>query len=123
MWIQLRFPPENLSIEWIDTQTIKKDFRINPLEYRLMDFNTDDINEIESKVYQNKLNASRRFYPIQQGSNQRSSLYIDIHNEGILEPIQVSISDNMILDGLHRIAVAYDINPALPIPVMFKDYL
>jgi len=28
----------------------------------------------------------------------------------------------MILDGLHRIAVAYDINPAAKIPVMFKDY-
>jgi len=122
MWIQLRFPPKNLSIEWIDTQTIKAEYRINPLEYKNFNFKTNDINIIESKIYQNKLNASRRFYPIQQGSNQRSSLYIDIKNDGVLEPIQVSLSNNMILDGLHRIAVAYDINPAAKIPVMFKDY-
>jgi len=122
MWIQLRFPPENLSIEWIDTQTIKVEYRINPLEYKNFNFKTNDINIIESKIYQNKLNAARRFYPIQQGSNQRSSLYIDIKNDWVLEPIQVSLSNNIILDGLHRISVAYDINPAAKIPVMFKDY-
>jgi hypothetical protein len=121
LWIQLQLPPPHLHIEWIDAQSIKKEFRVKPLEYESLEYK--DIESIESKIYQNKLNESRKFYPLQYGSNQRSSLYIDIQNQWIKEPIQVSISDNMILDGLHRIAAAYDINPSRPIPVMFKNYL
>jgi len=120
-WIQLQLPPTHLHIEWMDAQTIKKEFRVKPLEYESMNY--EDIDSAEARVYQNKLNESRRFYPLQHGSNQRSSLYIDIQNEWVIYPIEVSISDNIILDGLHRIAAAYHINPAKPMPVVFKDYL
>jgi len=104
----------------MDAQTIKKEFRVKPLEYESMEY--EDIDSAEARVYQNKLNESRRFYPLQYGSNQRSSLYIDIQNEWVIYPIEVSISDNIILDGLHRIAAAYHINPAKPMPVVFKDF-
>ena len=120
-WIQLQFPPPHLHIEWMDAHTIKKEFRVKPLEYQSMEY--QDIISIEAKIYQNKLNESRKFYPLEYGSNQRSSLYIDIQNEWITSPIEVSIADNIILDGLHRIAAAYDINPARPMPVVFKEYL
>ena len=120
-WIQLQLPPPHLHIEWMDAQSIKKEFRVKPLEYQSMEY--EDIGSVEAKVYQNKLNESRKFYPLQHGFNQRSSLYIDIQNEWVIYPIEVSIADNIILDGLHRIAAAYDINPARPMPVEFKEYL
>ena len=100
-WIQLQLPPTHLHIEWMDAQSIKKEFRVKPLEYESMEY--EDIDSVEAKVYQNKLNESRRFYPLQYGSNQRSSLYIDIQNEWIIYPIEAVSYTHLTLPTTERV--------------------
>ncbi len=52
----------------------------------------------------------------------RNSLFLSISTEWINTPVELSQADKVICDGLHRIAVAYRIDPDKPIPVIFKDF-
>ena len=92
-------------------------------EYFGWDKTEDNIKKIEDEIYKARLRNSHKAYPRQAYQNIRTSLYISIRDHWVLTPVELSEKDNVICDGLHRIAVAHSLYTHRPIPVIYKEYL
>jgi hypothetical protein len=51
------------------------------------------------------------------------TLYNSVKKHGVKNPVEISYSGDkeMLTDGHHRVAAAYDINPQMFIPVTYED--
>ena len=120
-WLQmhLNLPYPVDTVMYMSSKKIVQEFRIHKSEY------FDDsltIEENERRIYQSKYNESQRSYKRSNGDNIRNSLFLSISTEWIHTPVELSQADKVICDGLHRIAVAYRLDPDKPIPVIFNDF-
>jgi len=100
----------------ISSEDIMRVFLPDPSEF----FEGPDI----SAIYRRKLKESKKIGNGQQliGRNYgygQYSLYRNIMDNWIKMPIDVRISDRLILDGLHRIACAYDLDKSRLVPVRY----
>jgi hypothetical protein len=117
-----------MSIFYLTPEEIKTNFRIDPQELKdyILDnqeLNKDNVKDIEDKIYKSRLRNSHKAYPREPYQNIRTSLYISIRDHWVLTPVELSEKDNVICDGLHRIAVAHSLYTHRPIPVIYKEYL
>jgi hypothetical protein len=102
----------------LTAKDIKESFRVDPVEfteYRDLGFEytEESVAVLEDLVYRRKLRESHR--------NFRDSLYDSIKANWIQTPIDLSYNNKIILDGLHRIASAYDIDKYRLLPVNYID--
>jgi len=102
----------------LTAKEIRENFRVDPVEfseYRDLGFEIDDSSTgiLEDLVYKRKLRESHR--------NFRDSLYDSIKANWIQIPVDLSFNNKLILDGLHRIASAYDIDKHRLLPVNYID--
>jgi len=116
-----------MSISFLTASQIRKDYRVDKSEYSHLvsdvnNLNDEDISLLEKKIYKTKLNNSHRSKVRKSDENMRFSLYISIRENWVLTPIELSKEDMVICDGLHRLAVAYDIDKDREIPVIYKSF-
>ena len=74
----------------------------------------------EEEMWANKLREAKSIAP-RRGVQFGGSLHEAIEAEGVLQPVNVHVSDGgVILDGHHRIAAAADIDPTMEVPVRYR---